>query len=152
MATRHLGRGSGWSYYDMPEAYDDADVPVDMEINSVHHQACIWDSWEPKGSSSRSPLLLMTGQSDGQTAVEAWCNPDRGNLGFQWHPEWMAEDSVAYQWAQRVIKVFAFGDEDASGSPAGFCTVPSHVYQHQQYRVDLPDEVRNQCHTEFPSQ
>ncbi len=151
MATRLGTRGMMWGRPD-EEVYPDADAPKEMPINSVHHQACIWDSWESNNSDSRSPILLMTGESDGQTAVEAWCNSDRGNLGFQWHPEWMAEDSEAYQWAQRVIKVFCFGNEEASGSEAGFYSVPAYTFQPQHHRIDLSDEVRDQCRKQFRSQ
>ena len=152
-AHRHQGRMPAM-YPGAPgvDMYEDLDAPVDMDINSVHHQACIWDSWESNQSGSRAPVLLMTGESEGQTAVEAWCNADRGNLGFQWHPEWMAEDSVAYQWAQRVIKVFAFGDYAASGSTSGFCTVAAYVHQPDHRRVDLSEEVRAQCLSESRSQ
>lgn len=116
------------------------DLPTTFNINSVHHQACRWDTWEPHNSGSRHPLLLQSGVSEGQTSVEAWCNPDRGNLGFQWHPEWVRPDSDAYYWFEAVVKQFF--EPDVEGTDT---RVPPHAGCWNSYRCDLTDEVRSVC-------
>jgi len=121
---------------------EDDRFPLTFNINSIHHQACIWDSWEPQNSDSRPPRLLQSGIAHGQTAVEAWVNTDRGNLGFQWHPEWVPTDSHAFHWFSDIVKAFFIeGDSYADRPP--WC--PLGLTAYAQYRVDLSDEVRNQC-------
>ena len=91
-----------------------------MAINSIHHQAMRWetvtsaeyfsdmedseDYWDDEPPRRDPPTLLMTGDSEGQTAVEAWVCRSKRCMGFQYHPEWLDRSDTAYQWTQEAIK------------------------------------------------
>lgn len=84
--------------------------PATFEITSLHHQACNWESWTRGplcGINKRAPLLLMAGESEEQTAVEAWVSTSHKMLGFQYHPEWMDTNTAGYMWTKGAIQRMA---------------------------------------------
>lgn len=105
-------------------------MPAEFEVTSLHHQSCNWDSWETK-KGTRPPLLLLVGESHGQSAVEAWAAPHHGSYGFQYHPEWMAAATPGYQWTIGAIKT-AMGTKDVGN---GYIYPPS---LRMKGRTDLP--------------
>lgn len=78
--------------------------PRSFTITSLHHQACDWESWRPGHLTDAPPQLLLAGESNGQTAVEAWHSRPQNILGFQYHPEWMEADSLGYKWTIGAIQ------------------------------------------------
>jgi gamma-glutamyl-gamma-aminobutyrate hydrolase PuuD len=85
------------------EVEENAGAAHDFQITSLHHQACIWESWESRRASP-PPQLLLVGESRGQSAVEAWANPHVWDYGFQYHPEWMNAATPGYQWTIGAIQ------------------------------------------------
>jgi gamma-glutamyl-gamma-aminobutyrate hydrolase PuuD len=102
-------------------------APAAVSINSIHHQALNWQTTNPRVyapqnkdghfvhlySGERIPQLLMVGESEGQTCVEAWTHLGFGIMGFQYHPEWMDRDTDGYKWSIGAIKHIARMDNDS---------------------------------------
>lgn len=93
-----------WVELDARELERAEGAPSDtFTINSLHHQACNWDSWD-KRRDNWPPKLLMMGDSGGQLAVEAWACPQTGCYGFQYHPEWLSDKSLALIWTKGLVR------------------------------------------------
>jgi putative glutamine amidotransferase len=103
------------------ESVEYADTLSEIPINSLHHQACIWESISDTGAPyqrenedeysdydvDEQPILLLVGDSEGQTAVEAWQGAESNCLGFQYHPEWLDDNDEGYKWSIAAIQAFA---------------------------------------------